>query len=88
MFGSSVYAPKSEKIAKGQVIEVSIGMARTTAVVRSERPVEGSKKLLRYGLEFIKPSDEFLAEVRLITESSRRMSGEEIGQEQLWLRSG
>ena len=87
MFGASVYAAKSDKLARGQVVEVLIGREKTTAIVRSEKPGGSDKQLSRYGLEFIKPSDEFLAEVRLITESCRRMVGEDVGEEQVWLRS-
>ena len=87
MFGASVYANKSDKLARGQVVEVFIGHEKTTAIVRSEKPGGDSKRLARYGLEFIKPTDEFLAEVRLITETCRRMVGEDVGEEQLWLRS-
>ncbi len=88
MFGASVYASKSDKISRGQVVEVSIGHEKSTAIVRSERESGDSKKLVRYGLEFIKPSDAFLNEVRMITESCRRMVGEDVRQESLWLRSG
>lgn len=88
MFGASVYASKSEKIARGQVVEVAIGNEKSTAIVRSERESGDSKKLSRYGLEFIKPSDAFLNEVRMITESCRRMVGEDISHESMWLRSG
>lgn len=89
MFGASVYAAKNEKIAKGQVVEVAIGDAKTAAIVRSERPGSESRNVLRYGLEFIKPSEEFLDQVRMITESCRRIVGEDTNkdQEQLWLRS-
>lgn len=87
MFGASVYANKSDKLARGQVVEVFIGHEKTAAIVRSEKPGGESKKLARYGLEFIKPSDEFLSEVRLITETCRRMVGEDVSGEQLWLRS-
>ena len=87
MFGASVYASKSDKLARGQVVEVTIGREKTTAIVRSEMAGEEDLKLSRYGLEFIKPTDEFLSEVRLITETCRRMVGEEVGEEQLWLRS-
>ncbi len=86
MFGASVYAAKSDKLARGQVVEVSIDGEKTTAIVRSEKPGE-TKRLARFGLEFIKPSDEFLAQVRLITENCRRMVGEDVGEEQVWLRS-
>ena len=87
MFGASVYASKSDKLARGQVVEVTIGREKTTAIIRSEMQGDEDKKLSRYGLEFIKPDDAFLAEVRLITETCRRMVGEEVGEEQLWLRS-
>jgi len=89
MFGASVYAAKSEKIARGQVVEVAIGDSKTAAIVRSERPGHESQNVLRYGLEFIKPTEDFLEEVRTITESCRRIVGENTNkdQEQLWLRS-
>ncbi|MFT7476023.1 MAG: hypothetical protein ACI81L_002969 [Verrucomicrobiales bacterium] len=87
MFGTSVYANRSDKLARGQVVEVSIGRENTTAIIRSENPSEDSKRLARYGIEFIKPSEAFLSEVRAITETCRRMAGEDIGQEELWLRS-
>lgn len=87
MFGAAVYASPSDKLARGQVVEVTIGTEKTTAIVRSEQGTDEAKKLSRFGLEFIKPTEEFLAEVRLITESCRHMVGEDVGQEQLWLRS-
>lgn len=88
MFGASVHANKTDKLARGQVVEVSIGREKTTAIVRSEKPSEESPAMLRYGLEFIKPTEGFLAEVRLITETCRRIVGEDVREEQLWLRSG
>lgn len=88
MFGASVYANKSDKLARGQVVEVAIGSEQTTAIVRSEKPGGELKSLRRYGLEFIQPTEAFLSEVRVITETCRRMVGEDIGHEQLWLRSG
>ena len=87
MFGASVYANKSDKLARGQVVEVALGAEKTTAIVRSEKPGSDNKTLCRYGLEFIKPTDAFLSEVRLITETCRRLSGEDVGRQQLWLRS-
>lgn len=86
MFGASVFAEKSEKLAKGQVVEVAIGGQKTTAIIRSERPTDNPVQF-RYGIEFIKPTEAFLSEVRLITEASRRSQGEAINGEQLWLRS-
>lgn len=87
MFGASVFAKRSDKLARGQVVEVSLGHNKTTAIIRSEQATEDGDTRNRYGLEFINPTDSFLAEVRLITETSRRIAGEEVGQEQLWLRS-
>lgn len=87
MFGASVFANKSDKLARGQVLGVSLGPAKATAIVRSEKPSDDGDARLRYGLEFINPTDDFLAEVRLITETCRRIAGENVGQEQLWLRS-
>jgi hypothetical protein len=87
MFGASVYANKSDKLARGQVVEVSIGRENTTAIIRSEKTSDDSKRLARYGIEFIKPSEAFLGEVRFITETGRRMVGEDVSHEQLWLRS-
>lgn len=87
MFGASVFAKKSDKLARGQVVEVSLGHNKTTAIIRSEQPTKDGDSRSRYGLEFINPTDSFLAEVRLITETSRRIAGEDVGHEQLWLRS-
>lgn len=87
MFGASVYANRSDKLARGQVVEVTVGPERTTAIVRSERPGDDARSLLRYGLEFIKPSPAFLAEVRSITDSCRRIAGEDVSEGQLWLRT-
>ena len=87
MFGASVYANKSDKLARGQVVEVALGPEKTTAIVRSEKPGSDNKTLCRYGLEFIKPTDAFLSEVRLITETSQRLVGDDVRREQLWLRT-
>jgi len=87
MFGASVMAHKNEKMQKGQVIEVSIAGQKTTAIVRSERVTRDDKDVSNYGLEFVKPSDGFLAEVRSIVEECRRLANEELYSEQLWLRS-
>ena len=88
MFGASVYAPVGDKLAKGQVVEVSIAGETTAAIIRSERPGDNGGDELRYGIEFIKPTDQFLAEVRKITEAYRQAQGETVTPEQLWLRSG
>ena len=77
MFGASVYANRSDKLARGQVVEVALGPEKTTAIVRSEQQV-GDKTLRRYGLEFIKPTDAFLSEVRLITETCERLVGDDV----------
>lgn len=87
MFGASVVANKSDKLARGQVVQVTLGPEKTTAIIRSEKPSEDGKNQRRYGIEFINPTDRFLAEVRLITETCRRLAGEQVGQEQMWLRS-
>ena len=87
MFGASVFANKSDRIARGQVLGVSLGPTKATAIVRSEQPSGDGDGRLRYGLEFINPTDDFLAEVGLITETCRRIAGEHAGQEQLWLRT-
>ena len=87
MFGASVYANKGSKLAKGQVVEITIAGHKTAAIIRSERPTEDEAFALRFGIEFIKPSESFLGEVRLITEACRRSAGEDIREEQLWLRS-
>lgn len=87
MFGASVIANKSDKLGRGQVVEVRLGPNSTTAIVRSERPSDDDDARLKYGLEFVKPTDAFLADIRLVTETSRRVAGEEVSHEQLWLRS-
>ena len=88
MFGASVYADLSEKLSKGQVVEVAIGGEKTAAIIRSERPGEHGGEQRRYGIEFIKPTDAFLSAVRNITETYRHDQGEAVSSEQLWLRSG
>jgi hypothetical protein len=87
MFGASVIANKSDKLARGQVVEVTLGPEKTTAIIRSERQSEDGNNRNQYGIEFIKPTDGFLAEVRLITETCRRIAGEHVSQEEMWLRS-
>ncbi len=87
MFGASVFAKKSDRLARGQVVEVRLGHHKTTAIIRSEQGADEHDGRLRYGLEFINPTDGFVSEVRLITETCRRIAGEDVGQEQLWLRS-
>lgn len=89
MFGASVYADVGEKLNKGQVVEVAIGGKKTAAIIRSERPSDDDEPdQRRYGIEFIKPTDAFLGEVRAITQNYRRDQGEDVTSEQLWLRSG
>ncbi len=87
MFGTSVYAGTNDGLKRGQVVEITIGSESTTAIIRSEEATD-TKKRSRYGIEFIKPSEEFLDEVRIITNEARRLMGETVGQENLWLRSG
>jgi len=87
MFGASVYANKSDKLGRGQVVEVALGPEKTAAIVRWEKPGGDNKTLRRYGLEFIQPTEAFLSEVSMITDMGRRMVGEDAGHEQIWLRS-
>ncbi len=86
MFGTSVYANASSGMKKGQVVQITIGSESTTAIIRSEEKTN-EKKRSRFGIEFIQPSDEFLDEVRIITNEARRLMGEQVGQENLWLKS-
>ena len=86
LFGAGVYAKKSDKLARGKVVQVTIDKETTTAIIRSEIPSEDSKQI-RYGLEFIQPTEEFLDKIREVTESARRLLGEEVVDNQLWLRS-
>ncbi len=86
MFGASVYAKKSDKLARGKVVQVTIDDQTSTAIVRSEIASAESKQT-RYGLEFIQPTEEFLDRIRQVTEAARRIQGEDIREEQLWLRS-
>ncbi len=86
MFGASVYAKRADKLARGKVVQVTINDEHTTAIIRSEIKNDDSKRT-RYGLEFIQPSDEFLDQIRSVTETARRIQGEDIREEQLWLRS-
>ena len=68
MFGASVHAKKSDKLGRGKVVQVTINDETTTAIVRSEHEGDGDK-LMRYGLEFIQPSEEFLDQIREVTET-------------------
>ena len=86
LFGAAVHAKKSDKLARGKVVQVTINDETTTAIVRSERKTNDAKST-RYGLEFIQPSENFLEQVRIITESSRQEGGEEVREEKLWLRT-
>ena len=86
LFGAAVHAKKSDKLARGKVVQVTVNDETTTAIVRSERMDEGEQNT-RYGLEFIQPSENFLEQVSLITESSREDQGEAVREEQLWLRT-
>lgn len=86
MFGASVYAKKSDNLARGKVVQVAINDETTTAIVRSENRNQETKRT-RYGLEFIQPPEAFIDQIRELTESARRVSGEDVREEQLWLRS-
>lgn len=86
LFGAAVYAKKSDKLARGKVVQVTIDDETTTAIIRSESESQDSKQV-RYGLEFIQPTEEFLDKIRGITEHARKMLGEEVVDDQLWLRS-
>ena len=86
LFGAAVYAKKSDSLARGKVVQVTIDDETTTAIVRSEAPLEDTKQI-RYGLEFIQPTEAFLDKITGVTENARRMLGEEVSEEQLWLRS-
>lgn len=85
IFGASVEAHTSDGLKRGQVVQVSIGGNTSSAIVRNEFP--GSEKNTnRFGLEFIKPSDPFLAVVTDLINSIKRMQGASVTEE-LWLRS-
>ena len=86
MFGASVHAKKSDKLGRGKVVQVTINDETTTAIVRSEHEGDRDKRM-RYGLEFIQPSEEFLDQIREVTENARRSQGEDVREEQLWLRT-
>lgn len=86
MFGASVVAKKSDRLGRGKVVQVTLDNETTTAIVRSEKSIPDSKQL-RYGLEFIQPSDEFLAKVTVLTEAARKNLGENVVDEALWLRT-
>lgn len=86
LFGASVHAKKSDKLARGKVVQVTVNDETTTAIVRSERE-SSDPKTTRYGLEFIQPSEKFLEQVQMVTEASRSTSGEAVREEQLWLRT-
>ncbi|MGI9605408.1 MAG: hypothetical protein ACR2P0_04650 [Acidimicrobiales bacterium] len=87
-FGASVIASKSEGLKRGQVLKVKINDSETAAIVRNEFSIPENKRKFRYGLEFVQPSQTFLAAVSDITNEARRLSGENVIDTDLWLRSG
>lgn len=86
-FGAAVIAPKADGLKRGQVVQVSIDGATCNAIVRNEFRIEGERKKLRYGLEFIQPSSDFNDAVTTIINMTRSMSGEKVAASELWLRS-
>ena len=84
IFGASIYVSKSDGIRRGQVLQVTIDGASTSAIVRNEA-VEPDNRL-RCGLEFIQPSDAFLAIIGRLINEVRSTQGENVSEE-LWLRS-
>lgn len=87
MFGVAVRAAKSDGLKKGQVVQVSLNDKTTSAIVRREETVEEVRgPITHYGLEFIRPNDDFIVKIHDITNAARRLIGEEVSEE-LWLRS-
>ena len=87
VFGASVVVEHSDGLKKGQVVKVTLNDESTSAIVRNELPVAESTKKHRCGLEFVKPSDAFIAEVTQIINQARAMHGSGQPNEELWLRS-
>ena len=66
---------------------MSLNDTTTSAIVRHEEAVEDVRGPgMRYGLEFIRPGDDFIVEIHDITNAARRVVGEEVSEE-LWLRT-
>lgn len=87
MFGVSVLAEQSDGLKRGQVVRVTLDDATTTAIVRHEEAVDDDdNSVIRYGLEFIRPPDEFVIKAHDITNMARELIGEQVSEE-LWLRS-
>lgn len=87
MFGVSVLAEQSDGLKRGQVVRITLDDATTTAIVRHEEIVDDAPdSVVRYGLEFIRPSDEFIVKTHDITNMARELIGEQVSEE-LWLRS-
>ncbi len=84
VFGASIFVSKSDGIRRGQVVQVTIDGASTSAIVRNEFPESGDR--LRCGLEFIQPSDAFLTITGRIINEVRATDGVSVSEE-LWLRS-
>jgi len=84
VFGASIYVSKSDGIRKGQVVQVTIDGASTSAIVRNEHTEADNR--MRCGIEFIQPSDAFLAITGRIINEVRNSGGERVSEE-LWLRS-
>ena len=68
-------------------MQISIDGATCNAIVRNHFPVEGERRKLRYGLEFIQPTTEFNTAVTVIINAARSMTGESIMSSDLWLHS-
>jgi hypothetical protein len=86
VFGASVVVSKSDGVQKGQVVKVTLNGHSTSAIVRNELPIPEETKRHRCGLEFVKPSEEFIAEVTQLINRARKLVGESTSEE-LWLRS-
>jgi hypothetical protein len=85
IFGAGVEAHKSDGLKRGQVVQVSVNSHTTSAIVRNEFPGL-QKNTSRYGLEFVKPSDEFLTVITALIDRLKQLQGES-ASEQIWLRS-
>jgi len=86
VFGASVVVSKADGLQKGQVVKVTLNGNSTSAIVRNELPIPHETKIHRCGLEFVKPTEEFIAEVTQLINLARKLRGDEASEE-LWLRS-
>lgn len=86
IFGASVVVAPSDGLKRGQVVQVAINGESTSAIVRNQKDDPDHAGLLRCGIEFVKPPDEFVGYVTDIINRVKKLEGENASEE-IWLRS-